>query len=95
MQCQVVARNALKLSPNSDINLLWSSSSVGCNIQYDQFRNTKQVLNAIQNDKENRIHLYILRSRYDNELRTMASMRGVVRFCLARPHLGSGRNFSS
>ena len=25
----------------------------------------------------------------------MASMRGVVRFCLARPHLGSGRNFSS
>ena len=56
MQCQVVARNALKLSPNSDINLLWSSSSVGCNIQYDQFRNTKQVLNAIQNDNKDRIH---------------------------------------
>ena len=56
MQCQVVARNALKLSPNQDINLLWSSSSVGCNIQYDQFRNTKQVLNAIQNDNEDRIH---------------------------------------
>ena len=56
MQCQVVARNALKLSPNPDINLLWSSSSVGCNIQYDQFRNTKQVLNAIQNDNEDRSH---------------------------------------
>ena len=56
MRCQVVARNALKLSPNQDINLLWSSSSVGCNIQYDQFRNTKQVLNAIQNDNEDRIH---------------------------------------
>ena len=56
MQCQLVARNALKLSPNQDINLLWSSSSVGCNIQYDQFRNTKQVLNAIQNDNEDRIH---------------------------------------
>ena len=56
MQCQVVARNALKLSPNQDINLLWSSSSVGCNIQYDQFQNTKQVLNAIQNDNEDRIH---------------------------------------
>ena len=52
MQCQVVVRNALKSSLNSDINLLWSSSSVGCNIQYDQFRNTKQVLNAIQNDKK-------------------------------------------
>ena len=25
----------------------------------------------------------------------MAFMRGVVRFCLARPHLGSGRNYSS
>ena len=38
---------------------------------------------------------YILRSFYANELRTMASMRGVVPFCLARPHLGSGREFSS
>ena len=56
MHCQVVARNALKLSPNPFINLLWSSSSVGCNIQFDQFRNTKQVLNAIQNDNEDRIH---------------------------------------
>ena len=55
IQCQVVVRNALKSSPNSDIHFLWSSSSVGCNIQYDQFRNTKQVLNAIQNDNEVRI----------------------------------------
>ena len=55
MQCQVVVRNALQSSPNSDINALWSSSSIGCNIQYDQFRNTKQVLNAIQNDNEDRI----------------------------------------
>ena len=55
MQCQVVARNALKSSPSSDINLFWSSSSVGCDIQYEQFRNTKQVLNAIQSDNEDRI----------------------------------------
>ena len=55
IQCQVVLRNALKLSPKSDINFLWSSSSVSCNIQYDQFRNTKQVLNAIQNDNKDRI----------------------------------------
>ena len=27
IQCQVVLRNALKLSPNSDINFHWSSSS--------------------------------------------------------------------
>ena len=37
----------------------------------------------------------ILRCNYANELRTMDSLRGDVRFCLARPHLGSGRNFSS
>ena len=55
MQCQVVVRNALKSSPNSDINALWSSSSIGCNIQYDQFRNTKQVLNATQSYNEERI----------------------------------------
>ena len=52
MQCQVAVRNACKSSPNSDINALWSSSSIGCNIQYDQFPNTKQVLNAIQHDNE-------------------------------------------
>ena len=40
MQCQVVVRSALKSSPNSDINALWSSSSIGCNIQ--------QELNLIQ-----------------------------------------------
>ena len=56
MQCQVVVRNALKSSPNSDINALWSSSSIGCNMQHDQFRNTKQVLNTIPNDNEDRIH---------------------------------------
>ena len=55
MQCQVVLRNALKLSPNSGINALWSISSIGCNIQYDQFCNAKQVLYAIQNDNEDRI----------------------------------------
>jgi len=55
MQYQVLVRNALKSSPNSDINALWSSSSIGCNIQYDQFRNTKQVLNAIQNDSADRM----------------------------------------
>ena len=52
MQCQVIGRNALKSSPNSDINALLSSSSMSCNIQYDQFHNTKQVLNAIQHDNK-------------------------------------------
>ena len=54
-QCQVVMRNALKSSPNTDINALWSLTSSGCNIQYDQYRNTKQVLTAIRDDNEDRI----------------------------------------
>ena len=53
--CQTVKRNALKSSPNSDINLLWTQTSFGCNIQYDQYKNTKQVLAAIQKDNESRI----------------------------------------
>ena len=54
-QCQVVFRHALK-SPNNDINALWFRTCSGCNIQYDQYRNTKPVLSAIQNDNEDRIH---------------------------------------
>ena len=55
LQCQAVIRNALKSSPNSDINSLWPQTSFGCNIQYDQYKNTKQVLTAIQKDNECRI----------------------------------------
>ena len=54
-QCQVVFRNALKSSPDKDINALWPHTSSGSNIQYDQYRNTKQVLAAVQNDHEDRI----------------------------------------
>ena len=62
IQCQVVLRNAFKSSPNSAINFLRSSSSVNCNIQYDQYRNTQKVLNAIQSDNEDRI-LHELKSQ--------------------------------
>ena len=53
IKCQTVIRNAPKSSPNIDIYSLWTS--FGCNIQYDQFQNTKQVLNAIQ--KDNTAHI--------------------------------------
>ena len=55
LQCQTVIRNSLRFSPNSDINSLWAQTSIGCNIQYDQYKNTKQVLTVIQKDNENRI----------------------------------------
>ena len=54
-QCQVVFRSALKSSPNNDINALWSRTSSGYNIQYDQYRSTKHVLTAIHNDNEDGI----------------------------------------
>ena len=56
IQCQTVIRNALKSSPSKDINSLWAQTSFGCNIQYNQFQNTKQVLNAIKKDNEARIN---------------------------------------
>ena len=54
IQCQTVIRNALKSSPNPDINSIWTATSNGTNIQYDQYDNTKQVLTAIRNDHEDR-----------------------------------------
>ena len=56
IQSQTVMRIALKSSPNPDINLLWVSTSNGTNIQYDQYKYTKQVLNAIRKDHEDRIN---------------------------------------
>ena len=35
---------------------LWTATSNGTNIQYDQYKNTKQVLTAIRKDHEDRIN---------------------------------------
>ena len=56
IQCQTVIRNALISSPNPDISSLWAATSNGTNIQYDQYRNTKQVLTAIRKGHEDRIN---------------------------------------
>ena len=47
-QCQTVLRNVLKSSSNDAIKSLWRSTSFGMNIQYDTYRNTKQVLKAVR-----------------------------------------------
>ena len=62
LQCQTVIRNYLRLSSNSDINSLWVQTSIGRNIQYDQYKNKKQVLTATQKDNKNRI-TYELKSQ--------------------------------
>ena len=55
IECQTIIRNALKSSPNPDIESLWADTSYGTNLQYDQFQNTKQVLKAVQHEHEDRI----------------------------------------
>ena len=63
LQCQTVLRNALKSSPNSDINSLWAKTSFRCNVQYDQYKNTKQVVTAIQKDNEGLFIFFIIVSK--------------------------------
>ena len=43
-QCQIVLRNALKSSRNEAINTLWKTTATSTNIQYDQYKSTKEVL---------------------------------------------------
>ena len=56
IQSQTVFRNALKSSPNPDFTSLWATSSNGTNIQYEQYRSTKQVPTAIRKDHKDRIN---------------------------------------
>jgi len=61
IQCQTVMRNALKTSPNLDVNAMWAATSNGSNSQYDQHKNAKQVLTAIQKSHEDSINHNITR----------------------------------
>jgi len=54
IQCQTIIRNASKSSSNSDITSLWQDSNTFTNIQYDEYRNAKQVLKSIQNHHHHR-----------------------------------------
>ena len=54
-QCQTTIRNALKSSPNPDIRYLWQDSSQNTNIQYDQYKNAKHVLKAVQQQHQGRL----------------------------------------
>ena len=44
LQCQTVSRKALKSSPNEAINNLWKDTSNHKNVQYDKYKNTRDVL---------------------------------------------------
>ena len=51
-QCQTVHRNALKSSPNEAIRNLWKYTSNNKNVQYDMYKNTKEVLKAVRSEHE-------------------------------------------
>ena len=50
MQCQTYYRNALKSSLNKNIQSLWKNTSQSINIQYDVYRNTREVLKAVRSE---------------------------------------------
>ena len=54
-QCQTVLRNALKNSPNVEINELWKSTSTKKNIQYDVYTTTKEVIKDFPSKQENKL----------------------------------------
>ena len=55
LQYQTILRNALKSSPNVEINELWKSTSTNRNIQYDVYTTTKQVIKDFRAKQENKL----------------------------------------
>jgi len=51
-QCQTVFRNSLRSSPNYEIKSLWQSTNCFMNIQYDVYKNTKDVVKAVRSERK-------------------------------------------
>ena len=59
-QYQTVARNSPKCSSNEDIKHLWKSTSTHTNLQYDRYRDTKEVLKAFRSSQEERLQSHLV-----------------------------------
>ena len=55
LQCQTVLRNALRNSPNVEINELWKSTSTNKNIQYDVYTTAKEVIKDFRPTQESKL----------------------------------------
>ena len=55
IQCQTIARNVLKSSPNEDIQTLWKPTDTHTNLQCDKYKDTKQVLKAFRSNQDDRL----------------------------------------
>ena len=60
LQCQTVSRKALQSSPNDEIKNLWKETSNHKNVQYDKYRNTKDVLNHIRKQHEDKLQHHLI-----------------------------------
>ncbi|CAB4009023.1 Hypothetical predicted protein [Paramuricea clavata] len=60
IQCQTVSRSALKYSPNVDINNLWAVTSTNKNVQYDIYKDTKDVLKAVRKENEQTLQNHLI-----------------------------------
>ena len=60
MQCQTVYHNALKSSPNKNIQSFWKNTSQSMNIQYDVYRNTRDVLKAVRSEHKERLQNHLV-----------------------------------
>ena len=60
LQCQTVSRKALQLSSNDEIKLLWKDTSNYKNVQYDTYKDTKNVLNSIRKQHEDKLQHHLI-----------------------------------
>ena len=54
-QCQRVLRSSLKSSKDESIVKIWKNTNCGTNIQYDVYKNTKQILKSIRTEHTERL----------------------------------------
>ena len=58
-QCQTTLRSSIKSSCDETITKLWKSTSFGTNIQYDVYKNIKQMLKFIRNEHTSRLQSHL------------------------------------
>ena len=54
-QCQTLILNFLRKSSNNDVVRIYYDTNCDTNLQYDQFKSTKEVINQYWKNKEDRI----------------------------------------
>jgi hypothetical protein len=80
VQCQTVARNTLKTSPNHSIKDLWKTTSESKNIQYDVYTSTKEVLKTFTSGQEDKLqnHLILQGSFFSNVIKfSLSKLNGI------------------